>query len=303
MLRVGTRTPSLEVVIIYFHHTSHIINITTPSCFIEYLALDRMQHAEIDDTDISTDDENGTFPETTMATTEMASNEYVLNFAFLSFVGFLSIQAVFAMIANSQAMLADCQAMAVDALTYLFNLWAERAKSIPLVGKKGREMTRNERNYHQELQRLYLELIPPAISCCTLIGITIDTLRDAFATLMGEVAEEEEDVSVVIMMIFSLSNLFLDIVNVTCFARSSSSSGLDWARPDKSVSCASCTTMANEKTPLVVLVVNSGEAEETPVALAERTFMAGILSKIPLHKFHDHSDLVNLNMCSAWTVR
>ena len=54
------------------------------------------------------------------------SNEYVLNVAFFSFVSFLILQAVFAIIAHSQSMLADCEAMGVDALTYLFNLLAER---------------------------------------------------------------------------------------------------------------------------------------------------------------------------------
>jgi hypothetical protein len=38
-----------------------------------------------------------------------------------------SVQTVFALIANSsEAMLADSEAMSVDAFTYLFNLWAER---------------------------------------------------------------------------------------------------------------------------------------------------------------------------------
>jgi hypothetical protein len=62
------------------------------------------------------------------------TNEYVLNVAFYSFVGFMSVQAVFALIANSEAMLVDSEAMSVDAFTYLFNLWAERIKREPLSG-------------------------------------------------------------------------------------------------------------------------------------------------------------------------
>jgi Co/Zn/Cd efflux system component len=62
------------------------------------------------------------------------TNEYVLNVAFYSFVGFMSVQAVFALIANSEAMLADSEAMSVDAFTYLFNLWAERIKKEPQTG-------------------------------------------------------------------------------------------------------------------------------------------------------------------------
>lgn len=66
------------------------------------------------------------------------SAEYVLNFAFYSFVGFIAIQAGFAILANSESMLADCEAMAVDAMTYLFNLCAERIKNKPLTEEEKR---------------------------------------------------------------------------------------------------------------------------------------------------------------------
>lgn len=36
----------------------------------------------------------------------------------------MGFQAIFAIIANSESMLADSEAMSVDALTYLFNLCA-----------------------------------------------------------------------------------------------------------------------------------------------------------------------------------
>lgn len=233
-----------------------------------------------------------TFTSSSTSPLNITSNEYVLNFAFLSFVGFLLVQAVFAIIANSQAMLADCEAMAVDALTYLFNLWAERAKKMPLDNE--REMTRHERTYHRELRRLYLELIPPSISCSTLVMITFFTLRQSISTLMGYTEGEEEDVSVVIMMIFSSANLLLDIVNVTCFARASSLFGLDVVRRENK---AIYEAIAHEQTPLIV-----GDAE-TSEEVAEPSNGESIWSRVPVHKFHHHLDLVNLNMCSAWTVR
>lgn len=189
-------------------------------------------------------------------------------------------------------MLADCEAMAVDALTYLFNLWAERAKKMPLDNE--REMTRHERTYHRELRRLYLELIPPSISCSTLVMITFFTLRQSISTLMGYAEGEEEDVSVVIMMIFSSANLLLDIVNVTCFARASSLFGLDVVRRENK---AIYEAIAHEQTPLIV-----GDAE-TSEEVAEPSNGENIWSRVPVHKFHHHLDLVNLNMCSAWTVR
>jgi Co/Zn/Cd efflux system component len=65
-----------------------------------------------------------------MDDTSKPTNEYVLNVAFTPFVGF-ECQAVFALIANSEAMLADSEVMSVDAFTYLFNLWAERIKKEP----------------------------------------------------------------------------------------------------------------------------------------------------------------------------
>ena len=43
----------------------------------------------------------------------------------------MGIQAVFAIIANSESMLADSEAMSVDALTYLFNLCAGKCVCIP----------------------------------------------------------------------------------------------------------------------------------------------------------------------------
>mmetsp|Transcript_7162 Transcript_7162/g.12993 ORF Transcript_7162/g.12993 Transcript_7162/m.12993 type:complete len:385 (-) Transcript_7162:198-1352(-) len=57
------------------------------------------------------------------------SNETLLCVAFVSFMGWSALQAVVALIAKSDAMMGDCAAMAVDALTYGFNLCAERKKN------------------------------------------------------------------------------------------------------------------------------------------------------------------------------
>jgi Co/Zn/Cd efflux system component len=42
---------------------------------------------------------------------ERPTNEYVLNVAFFSFFGFMILQAVFALMVNSESMLADTEAM------------------------------------------------------------------------------------------------------------------------------------------------------------------------------------------------
>ena len=52
------------------------------------------------------------------------STKYVLNIAFFSFIIFTIFEAAFAMIAHSQSMMADAQAMSIVALSYLFNLGA-----------------------------------------------------------------------------------------------------------------------------------------------------------------------------------
>ena len=48
--------------------------------------------------------------------------------AFVSFLTFAMVQLVVALIAKSEAMIGDCAAMAVDVMTYGFNLFAERKK-------------------------------------------------------------------------------------------------------------------------------------------------------------------------------
>eukprot|EP00523_Entomoneis_sp_CCMP467_P022842 CAMPEP_0168830148 /NCGR_PEP_ID=MMETSP0727-20121128/1381_1 /TAXON_ID=265536 /ORGANISM="Amphiprora sp., Strain CCMP467" /LENGTH=137 /DNA_ID=CAMNT_0008883369 /DNA_START=197 /DNA_END=607 /DNA_ORIENTATION=+ len=83
------------------------------------------------------------------------SNEEVLNVAFFSFVGFVVFQAVFALIAKSQSMLADSEAMTVDAVTYLFNLCAERIKNRPPKEAELR-LKPKQRKYQRELRRLSL---------------------------------------------------------------------------------------------------------------------------------------------------
>lgn len=152
---------------------------------------------------------------------EKPTNEYVLNFAFFSFLGFVLVQMVAALIARSQAMLADCEAMLVDAMTYLFNLCAERLKHRPLSDDEKR-LPAVVRIRRRKKMRLYLELIPPLISVSTLIVLTGFVLNEAIRTLLGVEngdEDEEEEPNVTLMFFFSALNLLLDVVNVTCFAR------------------------------------------------------------------------------------
>lgn len=239
------------------------------------------------------------------SSTKTASNEYVLNVAFFSFLAFVIIQTVFAIVANSQSMLADSEAMAVDSLTYLFNLVAERIKNRPLSTEE-RNWSIERQRHRRKLQRLYLELITPLISVSALIVITVWTLQEAIQTLKDDESsqgkDKEDDVSVPIMLLFSTGNLLLDVVNVFCFARADSAFGLDVVRRENRAIRNSFTMTTNEREEIQHLVQ---EEEGTYGSTNPRKEDVGIEGS---HSDGSHTSsndgllrLVNLNMCSAWT--
>jgi Co/Zn/Cd efflux system component len=219
------------------------------------------------------------------------SDEYVLNFAFYSFIGFVAVQTVFAILANSQSMLADSEAMSVDALTYLFNACAERIKKRPF-SEAELELPLRVRNYRRELRRLYLELVPPTISVSALLIITFYTLKEAYSTLEGdEEGNDEEDVSIGIMLFFSTANLLLDVVNVTCFARAGSAFGLEVIKRENT---AIRRTMSGEAAENMSLLGNG----DTNV---DKNDGENYGTTTSISRPEGPPELVNLNMCSAWT--
>jgi Co/Zn/Cd efflux system component len=137
-------------------------------------------------------------------------------------MGFALVQTGFAIVARSQSMLADSEAMIVDAMTYLFNLVAERLKNRPYTEQE-LQLPARVRDYHRKKLRLYLELVPPLISVTTLLVLTVYVTKDAMNTLMAPEMEDsishEEEPSVKLMLVFSALNLALDIVNVTFFSK------------------------------------------------------------------------------------
>ena len=153
---------------------------------------------------------------------EPPSNEYVLNFAFFSFLAFMTVQAFFAVAAKSQSMLADSLAMSVDAFTYLFNLAAERLKH--RSPQHYQYLSVEEAKRRKKMIRLYLEFIPPMISVCALLVVSTQALLDAVTTIISppEMAGDSSGVvepDINIMLIFSSFNLGLDLLNVTCFSK------------------------------------------------------------------------------------
>lgn len=210
---------------------------------------------------------------------QIVQNEYVLNVAFWTFIIFTIAEAFFAVIAGSQSMFEDAEAMSVDALTYLFNLLAEKVKHRP-YSEEEQMMFPGLRDFRRERLRLYLELIPPLISVVTLIVVTAFALRDAFESLTNEDEDSEDDVDVSIMMFFSILNMLLDIVNVNCFARANQAFGLSEVAKEHRVSPSPNSLYYHD--------------------LQHLAGRDSLLSQdIETTEESEHS--VNLNMCSAWT--
>jgi Co/Zn/Cd efflux system component len=204
----------------------------------------------------------------------------------------MAVQAVFALIANSESMLADSEAMSVDALTYLFNMCAERIKKQP-YSEHELSLSKPIRERRRTMKRLYLELVPPFISVTTLIAVTVVCLRDSYLKLFGEDGEYDstEQVDVGLMLIFSALNLLLDIVNVACFARADQAFGL----PSMS------GFDAQPSVDFVRMSTRGGfevELQGDDFAVTEASPLNANDSSPPEDTFYG----INLNMCSAWTV-
>jgi Co/Zn/Cd efflux system component len=218
------------------------------------------------------------------------------NVAFFSFLGFMAVQAFFALIANSESMLADSEAMSVDALTYLFNMCAERIKNRP-YSERELSLPSPVRIRRRTMKRLYLELVPPLISVTTLVIVTVFVLNDSIHTLFGADAEFEkskDDVDVNVMLLFSGINLLLDIVNVTCFARAQQAFGL------QTMGSQSADRKQKHTNDLVKMTSVGAEVELSDVIATESTRLVADEDAARMEKENPYGP--NLNMCSAWTV-
>ena len=208
----------------------------------------------------------------------------------------MAVQAFFALIANSESMLADSEAMSVDALTYLFNMCAERIKNQP-YSERELSLPSPVRIRRRTMKRLYLELVPPLISVTTLVIVTIYVLNDSIHTLFGadgEFEKSKDDVDVGIMLLFSGINLLLDIVNVTCFARAQQAFGL------QTVGSQSADRKQIRKNDLIKMTSVGAEVEFHCSIATESTRLVLDEKADEMEKENPYGP--NLNMCSAWTV-
>lgn len=226
----------------------------------------------------------------------VASNEYVLNVAFGSFLGFTLVQLVFAFAARSQAMMADCAAMAVDAITYLFNFFAERTKHRAITEEE-KLLDPEVLQSRRKLMRLYLELVPPLISVTTLLVVTIFSLKQAVEVLVeNEPLDNPPDV--ILMLVFSGLNLLLDAVNVRCFA----------SAEDHFVGIPSAFYQDGdhtEKTQTELTGLLDKSDDDGKLSTYARLSQGDVSPGGSEHGDDDErsssSHPINLNMCSAWT--
>ena len=110
------------------------------------------------------------------------------------------LQALAARIAKSDALLADCASMAVDALTYLLNIFVE---------------AREGKAFHRELQ-----IIAPTISLSMLAYFTVSMLLEAKETLFAKAGTEaDDDVNPTIIMGFAILGIVFDAIALRAFLK------------------------------------------------------------------------------------
>lgn len=147
------------------------------------------------------------------------TNERLLLTAFATFLSFALLQLFFAILARSQAMMGDSAAMIVDSFTYIFNWLAERRKN------RLDELVQDDPNPGRKRRKLELqaESFPPLVSVTTLLAVIVLVYRKSIQTLKDELGNRNSNSAsspnAQLMMIFSIVNLFLDLLNVACFAR------------------------------------------------------------------------------------
>ena len=194
-------------------------------------------------------------------------NQQVLGIAFFSFFFFTCVEMIFAISAHSTSLLADAAAMFVDAGTYLCNLIAERWKDRPPTEEE-LKLPLATLEYRTQMRRLNLELFPPLVSMILLLYITYSATLESIHTLRGEnVNADEDDANAGVMMFFGILFLVIDFVNMFCF---STANGAMIPIPQ---------FYLTRKT--------SGEDD----------------SCFDIEEISRNQPRLNLNMCSAWTVR
>lgn len=229
---------------------------------------------------------NGSFPKQS----DQTNNERLLCIAFVSFMTFSILQMLAAIIAGSEALLGDSAAMMVDAFTYLLNWYAERQKrtfaQILQGGCDNDMIVLRYRKYH-----LQLELLPPLVSVTTLVVVIGLVLRNAIRILILDANRDvslQADPNVNLMLLCSMLNLLLDVLNVFCFAKAKHALGYD-------------TGVHDDEPVQEHLHLKSGQRLLDHDETGDRQKSSMEPLEIEQEEEHDHKEEANLNMCSAYT--
>lgn len=217
--------------------------------------------------------------------------------------------------------------MMVDVVTYLFNFLAERLKQNDVAAD-----VKNAPGYQPvngvnvslprewRLRRLVLELVPPGISVATLVVVTVAATRKAWIILQEDSYIRQQP-NLTMMLVFSILNLFLDVLNVSCFARVDQAVGLPGqgaqshadnepaSKADRTRTIANrpgdssedTTSFITESTPLVQSQNDVSKDNKLRTNSDKRGTDDDTASEEEDDSSLDATGTMNLNMCSAWT--
>lgn len=227
-------------------------------------------------------------------------------------------QTIAAVIAGSEAMMGDSAAMLVDALTYLFNLIAERKKKtyILVQQQEQRRCTSDHPEHAQKLRvlkykryLLQLELISPFLSVSTLLVVIGFVLHKAIKVLVLDATRdtsEQANPNTHIMMLFSVLNLLLDGLNIFCFAKAKHALGYNTEEePDRP------RHSRRQKASFKPLInrdkldpgIHSHRGDDSSNSLTLDSIVPMEIEECRSEVDMDDDEHTNLNMCSAYTVR
>jgi Co/Zn/Cd efflux system component len=147
------------------------------------------------------------------------------------------------------------------------------------------ERNRLEQQFLKRRRHLHLELVPPLMSVSVLIFVMIFVLRKAILTLILDAHRSKNEQSrpnLVLMMVFSVANLLLDVLNATCFARAKHLMGYN--TKEKSETQKYGEVLDHD---LYLGVHHDNESGSLENELPDET--------------DEEDERVNLNMCSAYT--
>ena len=227
------------------------------------------------------------------------ANAKLLGIAFDSFMSFSLLQLFFAWLAHSHAMVGDSVAMIVDSIAYLFNWIAERRKrEATACAAADDSITPRIRRRTQRKRVLELEIVPPILSVSILVVVTTIVTQSAVSVLLSPPSEASEATgqpNLIVMVVFSASNLCLDMLNVFCFSKSNENMGGDGG--------AAATVNETQQ----IMSNPSGydrvhqDHKQHDAATNDDCLYCHQADDDEGEERHDEDNHANLNMCSAFT--